>query len=170
MSLTEIQLVEYDPLWPTVFEHERIRLSKALGSVALTIEHVGSTSVPGLVAKPIIDILLLVADSADETAYVPKLEAINYVMKVREPDWHQHRMLKGPGQKVNLHVFSDRCPEIDRMLLFRDWLRRNSEDRRLYEQTKRQLAKQKWDTVQDYADAKSSVVEEILKRARSNSD
>jgi GrpB-like predicted nucleotidyltransferase (UPF0157 family) len=138
----------------------------ALGDRVLLLEHVGSTSVPGLAAKPRIDMLLVVADSTDEAAYVPALEAAGYVLHIREPDWYEHRMFKGPDTAVNLHVFSPGCPEIERMLLFRDWLRGNASDRRLYERTKRELARREWAYGQHYADAKAPVVEEIIARAR----
>src|SRR5205823_5394602 len=134
----------------------------------LLIEHVGSTSVPGLAAKPRIDTLLVVAASADEPAYVPALEAAGYVLHIREPDWYEHREFKGPDTDVNLHVFSPGCPEIERMLLFRDWLCSNAADRQLYERTKRELARLDWKYTQNYADAKTTVVEEILVRARGN--
>ena len=161
-----IQIVDYDPEWPRLFEREARRVQDTLGNRVLLIEHVGSTSVPGLAAKPKIDVLLVVADSADEQAYVPALEAAAYVLRIREPDWYEHRMLKGPDTDINLHVFSSGCPEIDRMLLFRDWLRSHGADRRLYERTKRELASLDWKYTQNYADAKTSVVEEILARAR----
>jgi len=161
-----IQIVDYDSKWPQLFEREAERIQVTLGHRVLLIEHVGSTSVPGLAAKPRIDILLVVADSADEEAYVPALEAAAYILRIREPDWHEHRMLKGPDTDINLHVFSSGCPEIDRMLHFRDWLRSNESDRRLYERTKRELARLDWKYVQNYADAKTAVVEEILARAR----
>ena len=161
-----ILLAEYDPEWPRLFELEAGRIRRALGDRALQVEHVGSTSVPGLAAKPIIDIVLVVADSADEAEYVPALEAAGYVLRIREPEWFEHRVLKGPDMKVNVHVFSPGCPEIERMLLFRDWLRRNEADRELYERTKRELAQKEWKYVQHYADAKSDVVEQIIARAR----
>ena len=124
-----------------------------------------STSVPGLVAKPVVDILLVVADPADEDSYLPALEASGYSLQIREPGWHQHRLLKGPDTGINLHVFSSGCPEIDRMLLFRDWLRSNAADRDLYARTKLALAVKEWESVQQYADARTSVVEEIVARA-----
>jgi len=161
-----ILVVDYDPDWPQLFEREATRLGVVLGDRALSIEHVGSTSVPGLAAKPKIDILLVVANSANEPTYVPALEAVGYVLQIREPDWYEHRMLKGPDTDVNLHVLSQGCAEIERMLLFRNWLRRNPDDRRLYEQTKRELARQSWKYMQNYADAKSTVVAEILARAQ----
>jgi GrpB-like predicted nucleotidyltransferase (UPF0157 family) len=108
----------------------------------------------------------VVADSADESAYVPALEAAGYVLRIREPHWYEHRVFKGPDMDINLHVFSLDCPEIDRMLLFRDWLRSNASDRRLYERTKRELARRDWKYTQNYADAKTTVITEILTRAR----
>ena len=161
-----IHIVDYDPEWPQLFEREVERIQAALGDRVLLIEHVGSTSVPGLAAKPRIDVLLVVADSANESAYVPALEAVGYVLRIREPDWYEHRVFKGSDMDVNLHVFSSGCPEIERMLLFRDWLRSNAADRQLYERTKRELARLDWKYTQNYADAKTEVVEEILARAR----
>jgi GrpB-like predicted nucleotidyltransferase (UPF0157 family) len=160
-----IELADYDPGWPELFRHEAERIRAILSERALQIEHVGSTSVPRLAAKPIIDILLVVADSADEQAYVAPLEAAGYVLRIREPDWHEHRVLKGPDTNVNLHVFSNGSGEIERMLAFRDRLRSNVADRLAYERSKRELAQRPWKYVQDYADAKSYVVEEIIARA-----
>jgi len=160
-----IHLTPYDPQWKSEFERHAQRLRVALGANVLLLEHVGSTSVPGLAAKPVIDILLAVADSSDEKSYVPQLEEEGFVLRIREPEWFEHRLLKSPGDSVNLHVFSIGCEEIGRMLAFRDWLRTNDHDRRLYERTKRTLAAQSWKHTQDYANAKSTVVQEILARA-----
>ncbi len=163
-----IVLVEYDAKWPQQFAREAERIGKALGERALQVEHIGSTSIPGLVAKPIIDILLVVADSGDEPSYVPAMEAAGYVLKIREPEWHQHRLFKGPDININLHVFSSGSPEIERHLLLRDWLRVNETDRKLYAETKHKLASEKWHYVQNYADAKSAVVEVIISRAKAS--
>ena len=160
-----IELVDYDPAWPELFEREAEKIRAALGERVVGLEHAGSTSVPGLAAKPIVDIVLTVADSADEGSYVPPLEAVGYELSIREPDWHEHRLLKGTDPQVNLHVFPEGCPEIDRMTAFRDRLRTSPGDRDLYERTKRELAQRTWKYTQDYADAKSEVVEEILTRA-----
>jgi GrpB-like predicted nucleotidyltransferase (UPF0157 family) len=122
--------------------------------------------VPGLPAKPIIDVALEVPDSADEPAYVPEMEAAGYVLRIREPDWFEHRVFKGPDTNVNLHVFSAGCEEVDRMVLFRDRLRGNAAERELYASAKRELAARDWKYVQQYADAKTAVVEEIMARAR----
>jgi len=161
-----ILLAEYDPDWPRLFEREAERIRAALGERALQVEHVGSTSVPGLAAKPVIDIVLVVADSADELAYVPELEAHGYVLRIREPEWFEHRVVKGPDTNVNMHVFSQGCSEVQVILDFRDWLRANEADRNLYESVKRELAMQDWKYVQNYADAKTAVVVEIVARAQ----
>jgi GrpB-like predicted nucleotidyltransferase (UPF0157 family) len=161
-----IQLIEYSAEWPALFVREAQRVRATLGARVLMLEHVGSTSVLGLAAKPIIDMILAVADSSDEPAYVPAMESAGYVLHIREPEWHQHRLFKGPDTNINLHVYSFGCPEIDRMLMFRDWLRSNDADRELYERSKRELAQQTWKYVQNYADAKTAVVEEIVARAR----
>jgi GrpB-like predicted nucleotidyltransferase (UPF0157 family) len=160
-----IELAEYDPEWPRLYEREAKRIRGALGDRVLQLEHVGSTSVPGLVAKPLIDILLVVGDSADEEAYVPALVAVGYVLRIREPDWYEHRLFKGPDTNVNVHTFSPGTAEAERLVGFRDHLRTNEHDRELYARTKRELAQREWKYVQNYADAKSEVVEEILARA-----
>jgi len=160
-----IELLDYDAAWPTLFAREERRIRRALGAHALAIEHVGSTAVPGLVAKPVIDVLLVVADAADEPSYAPALEGEGYVLRIREPRWYEHRMFEGPDTSVHLHVFSNGCPEIERMLTFRDRLRRNPTDRDLYGRAKQGLAQKDWKYVQDYADAKGPVVEEIIARA-----
>jgi GrpB-like predicted nucleotidyltransferase (UPF0157 family) len=160
-----VEIHDYDPEWPRLYEREEERIRAALGDRVVRVEHVGSTSVPGLPAKPIIDIALEVPDSADEAAYVPALEAAGYSLRIREPDWFEHRVLKGPDTDVNVHVFGAGCEEVDRMILFRDWLRENAADRELYIEKKRELAGREWKYMQQYADAKTSVVKEIMARA-----
>jgi GrpB-like predicted nucleotidyltransferase (UPF0157 family) len=162
----KIQVVDYDPAWPESFRREAERIRGALGERVVLLEHVGSTSVPGLAAKPIIDVLLSVRDSSDEAAWLPDLEAAGYVLVIREPDRYQHRCLKGPDTNVNLHVYSPGCPEIERYLVFRDRLRGHPEDRAHYQRVKRELAQREWTYVQEYADAKTEVVEAIIARAR----
>ncbi|WP_052745688.1 GrpB family protein [Allosalinactinospora lopnorensis] len=159
-----VHLVDYDPKWPYLFQREAERIREFLGGKALRVEHVGSTAVPGLVAKPCVDVLLVVADAANEDAYLPSLEQAGYTLHIREPGWHEHRVFKGPDVNMNLHVFSDGSVEVDRMLRFRDRLRADSDDRGLYAQAKRALVEKKWERVQDYTDAKSGIVEEIIAR------
>jgi GrpB-like predicted nucleotidyltransferase (UPF0157 family) len=160
-----ITLEPYNPQWSSRYAVLEAQIRDALGLTALMIEHVGSTSVPGLAAKPIIDIVLAVPDSADEDAYAPLLDRLGYKLKFREPDWFEHRLLKSVGIDGNIHVFSQGCEEIERMLAFRDWLRSNDSDRQLYQRAKCDLALRRWTYVQDYADAKTDVVKEILGRA-----
>lgn len=159
-----VLLVEYDPQWPQQFAEEAAEVRRALGDRALRIEHVGSTAVPGLAAKPKIDMLLVVADSADEPSYVPNLEAAGFILHIREPGWFEHRNFKSSRRDINLHVFSAGCTEVDRMLAFRDQLRRSESDRRAYEAHKRELAAREWKYVQHYADAKSVFISELLDR------
>jgi GrpB-like predicted nucleotidyltransferase (UPF0157 family) len=160
-----IHLADYDPVWPLMYEAEAAKIHAALGDAALVLEHVGSTSIPGLCAKPLIDIVLGVADSADEAAYVPALTACGYRLHLREPDWEQHRVMKGDWPFVNLHVFTVGSPEIRRMVGFRDRCRAHPDEKQLYEATKRRLASQVWRHVQHYANAKGEVVEAIIARA-----
>ena len=160
-----IRLMPYDPDWPARFDREAARLRRVLGDRVLLLEHAGSTSVPGLAAKPIIDIVLAVADSSDEAEYLAALESAGYRFHLREPQWHEHRLFKSEYPAVHLHVFSSGCPEIERMLRFRDHLRIDAEDRDLYERTKRSLAERDWSRGQNYADAKTPIVEMILERA-----
>jgi GrpB-like predicted nucleotidyltransferase (UPF0157 family) len=160
-----IHLAEYDPRWPAIYAREAARVRSILGDRVRLLEHVGSTSVPGLAAKPIIDMVLGVADPADEPAYVPAMEARGYVLRIREPAWFEHRLFKGPDTPVNLHVFAVASSEIGRMLAFRDHLRAHDEDRLRYERAKRELAARDWTYVQHYADAKTEVVEAIIARA-----
>jgi GrpB-like predicted nucleotidyltransferase (UPF0157 family) len=159
-----VVIADYDSEWPRWFEQAAEGIRAALGEKVHQLDHVGSTSVPGLAAKPLIDINLVVADTTDEDAYVPLLEEIGYELRIREPDWFEHRLLRGFDPPVNLHVFNPGCEELDKMLRFRDHLRTNEADRALYERTKRELAAQEWKYVQNYADAKSAVVQEILSR------
>ncbi len=159
-----VLLVEYDPGWPESFAREAERIQGALGARALRVEHVGSTSVPGLVAKPVIDVVLTVANSADEGSYLPSLEEAGYALRIREPAWHEHRLLKRADPDVNLHVFSWGSSEIERMLTFRDHLRSRPDDRERYAEAKRDLARRVWKYRQNYADAKTGVIEEILSR------
>jgi GrpB-like predicted nucleotidyltransferase (UPF0157 family) len=164
-----IEIREYDAEWPRLYEREEARIRSILGDRVIRIEHVGSTSVPGLPAKPIVDIVLEVPDSADEGAYVPAMEDAGYVLRIREPDWFEHRLFKGRDTDVNLHVFTAGCEEVGRMLRFRDRLRENDAERRLYAEAKRELAARDWKYMQQYADAKTAVVHEILARAKAAS-
>jgi GrpB-like predicted nucleotidyltransferase (UPF0157 family) len=157
----QVILLEYDPAWPGMYAREERRIREALGDRALQVEHIGSTAVPGLPAKPCIDMSLGVASSADEDAYVPALETAGYVLRRREPEWHEHRVFKGPEVNVNLHVWTAGDPIIRKHLAFRDWLRAHPDDRDRYAAEKRRLAGQHWAVMNDYANAKNGIVREI---------
>ena len=137
----EITIADYDVSWPARFEAEHARVRDALGARAIRIEHIGSTAVPGLAAKPIIDLLVTVEDPDDETVSVPALTAAGYELRVREPG---HRMFRTPDRDVHVHVWGDDDPEVPRCLRFRDRLRRSADDRQIYEQLKRELARRDW--------------------------
>lgn len=159
---SDIRIVDYDPEWPERYQTQHRIIADALANSLLRIEHIGSTAVPGLAAKPIIDILIVVADSADEPSYLPRLGAAGYELRVREPGFHQHRMLRTPARDVHVHVWPPDAPEIARQLAFRDRLRTNAEDRRRYEDTKRCLAALSWPDMDAYAEAKTAIIEAIL--------
>ena len=163
-----VVIVDYDPEWPRLFSIVEARVKHALNGCVRDVLHVGSTSVPGLAAKPVIDVNVLVDNPSDEHSYVPALERVGFVFRLREPEWFEHRLLRGSEPRTNLHVFKVGCRESERMVRFRDWLRRDPKDRALYERTKRDLASKPWPKVQDYADAKSGIVEEIMRRAEAS--
>jgi len=158
-------LVDHDDGWADEYARQEQRIRAALGEVAVAVHHAGSTSVPGLAAKPVIDVVLVVPDPTDEAAYAPALQDAGFLFTAREPEWYEHRIFKDRSPRVNLHVFGPDCEEVRRMLAFRDHLRRDEADRTLYEDTKRELATRQWVLVQDYADAKSDVVTRIMARA-----
>jgi len=163
-----IAVVDYDPAWPAVFGMLAGRVRDALGDRVLGLEHVGSTSVPGLDAKPVIDIDLTVADSADEPAWLPPLQAAGFELVVREPWWHEHRCLVFDDPRCNVHVFSPDCPESIRMRIFRDWLREHPDDLALYRDAKLGAADDSnaaGEHVMQYNARKQPVIREIYDRA-----
>jgi GrpB-like predicted nucleotidyltransferase (UPF0157 family) len=146
------------------FADERDRIARALADgVAVRIEHIGSTAVPGLAAKPIIDILVTVADADQDAQFGPALERAGYEPRVREPG---HRMFRTPERDVHVHVWAEDDPEVNRHLLLRDWLRESPEDRAAYAQLKRELAARgNWEDMNQYAEAKSVLIEALIARA-----
>ena len=158
-----IVVEDYDPAWTDRYAAVRAALEAALGDRIAGLEHVGSTSVPGLAAKPVIDVDLLLADP-DEPAYLPALERIGYRLVLREPWWHGHRMLVDAAEGVHLHVWPREAPEPIRHRLFRDWLREHPEDRDLYADTKRRLARDTVERPGDYSLAKNAVIDQIFER------
>jgi GrpB-like predicted nucleotidyltransferase (UPF0157 family)/predicted ester cyclase len=161
--VTHVVILEYDEAWPARYEIERARIAAAVGSVARRIEHIGSTSIPGLAAKPIIDIVLVVADVDADASFSPALVESGYELRVREAD---HRMFRTPARDVHIHVYSEGSQEIVDYLDLRDWLRGDADGRERYATVKRSLATQSWRDMNEYAEAKSDVVQDTLRRAR----
>jgi len=161
-----IELVEYKKYWQSKFLEHKSKIQNCLGEIALDIEHIGSTSVPKLSAKPIIDILLIVGDSSDEDKYLKKMEAVEYQLRVREPDFHEHRMFRSYEKDVHIHVLSKGSTEIDKYILFRNRLRCSDTDRIRYEKVKLNLAKSNWNDMNEYADAKTKIIEQIIELAK----
>ncbi len=159
-----VEVVAPDASWPEQFAAVGDTVVEALGDRALSVRHVGSTSVPGLWAKPIIDVDLTVADSGDEAAYLPALEAAGFVLRVREPDWEEHRCLRGADPTSNLHVWSPGSIEPARTAAFRDWLIAHPDDREAYAALKRDLAGQGFTDVMDYNNHKAGLIYDIYER------
>ncbi len=154
---------DYDPAWPDRFETLCARIADALGDHALDVQHIGSTSVPGLAAKPVIDILLTVVKIEAESDYAPSMYDAGFELRVREPG---HRMFRTPERDVHVHVYEPTDQAVADYLDLRDWLRFDERDRALYASTKRELAQREWTDMNDYADAKSDVITQVLVRAR----
>ena len=158
-----IGLHDHDPAWAEAYLAHRRRIREAVGDAALAVEHIGSTSVPGLAAKPIVDVVLVVADITAEEDHVERLVAAGYDLRVREPG---HRLVRTPARDVHVHVYEEGDPAVEAYLLLRDRLRSDAADRDLYARTKRELMTRRWETMDAYADAKTAVIRGILARAR----
>lgn len=162
-----VELQDYDTQWPSTYADHQQRILDALTGTNIQIEHIGSTSVPGLAAKPIVDIVVAVNDITAEEDYLEPLLAAGYVLRVREPG---HRLVRTPDRDVHVHIYEQDVPAVGEYLLLRDHLRSDEEDRALYERTKRHLLSKKWDDMNDYADAKTDVILAIKERARAARD
>ena len=159
-----VVIVAYDPGWPARYGREAGRLWEALGDRVHSVDHIGSTAVPGLAAKDVVDVCIVVDDPDDEAAYRTDVEALGYELRVTEPG---HRAFRTHARDVNVHVYGPGSDEPAKYLLLRDHLRRSAEDRRAYEDLKRRLAaEQEWDDVNYYAEAKGGLIAEMLERAR----
>lgn len=162
--IENVAVVAYDPSWPEIYSALESKIKNKLGSNLLKIDHVGSTAVPGLAAKPVIDIDVTVADAADEEIYLLALENLGYRLIVREPRFHGHRLFHHENPRVNLHVFTQKTPETARHLLFRDWLRQSEKDCKLYADAKFEAIKGCSFDIQKYHENKSKVVHDIYQR------
>lgn len=161
---TDLTIAEPDPRWARLGAELVARIRAALGEIALDVEHLGSTSVPDLPAKPIIDLVITVPDPDDEDSYVPGLVHLGLVHAVREPWWFGHRLFRGTDPVANVHVFGPDCPEVERMRILRDWLRSHPVDRARYATAKRAAAAG-GGHVMDYNARKQQVLREILTAA-----
>ncbi|CAO2658003.1 Nn.00g072630.m01.CDS01 [Neocucurbitaria sp. VM-36] len=173
ISRQKLAIIEPNPAWPQRFLETKARIEAVLGSTAVAILHAGSTSVPGLPAKDIIDVDLVVKDIKDEDSYVQALECLGFLFLFREPDWHQHRYFVDEGDRpgayaIHLHVFGQDCPEVERHRIFRAWLSKSPKDLRLYATVKRECAaasEAAGESMQEYTLRKDKIVQEILNRA-----
>jgi GrpB-like predicted nucleotidyltransferase (UPF0157 family) len=160
-----VRVMPYDATWPASAMEFAASIRAALGDTVLDLEHIGSTSVPGLAAKPVIDLVLTVPDPADEADYVPTLESMGLLLHIREPDWEEHRMLTTPERTVNLHVFGPGAVEPRRQVLFRDWLRAHPDDRDAYGAHKTEIAARGFTRVMAYNNEKAALVYDIYEKA-----
>ncbi|MCA5891789.1 GrpB family protein [Isoptericola sp. NEAU-Y5] len=158
-----LELHDPDGRWADVYLEHRARIRAALAAVDAGVEHIGSTSVPGLAAKPIVDIVVTVDDITAEEDYLDALLAAGYELRVREPG---HRLVRTPARDVHVHLYERDDPAVGEYLLLRDHLRADADDRALYESTKRSLLSRRWDDMNAYADAKTDVILAIKARAR----
>jgi GrpB-like predicted nucleotidyltransferase (UPF0157 family)/GNAT superfamily N-acetyltransferase len=157
-----LELHEYDERWPTLFAEHARRIEAALATSTIEIEHIGSTSVPGLAAKPIIDLVVVVSDIEAEGEYLDALGGAGYTLRVREPG---HRLVRTPGRDVHVHIYQRGDQAVTDYLVFRDHLRVSADDRALYEETKRGLVAQDWADMNAYSEAKTEVIAQIRTRA-----
>jgi GrpB-like predicted nucleotidyltransferase (UPF0157 family) len=163
-----IEIVDYDPSWPRAFTTIAELIKSALGPKALSVSHVGSTSIPGLAAKPVIDVDLVVPDPTAEDEYAPALQAAGFQFLFREPNWSEHRFFGLKEPYANIHVFGPGAAELSRHRRFRDWLLAHPEDREVYVQAKREaarVAREKGEDVMGYNGGHEPVIEEIMVRA-----
>jgi len=161
------ELSQYDPNWPLLFEQEKERIMEAMGDEAIEIEHIGSTSVPGLRAKPIIDILLVVEVFGPITEYKRRLEPLGYHLYEHE-DFNvtEHLFLwKGQPRTHHLHIVEYATWEHQRHIIFRDYLRKHPDIARLYEEVKQQLAAAFSKNRPAYTKGKTAFIKNIMARA-----
>ncbi len=161
-----IEIVEHNPDWPAHFALIASRIRDATSAV-VAVEHVGSTSVPGMPAKPIIDVDVTVADPTDEDAYVPALEAAGFQFLFREPRWHEHRFFGLKEPYANIHIFGPDSPELTRHAMFRDWLKEHADEREIYARAKREAAaasRAAGENTRDYNKRKHGAIHAILTR------
>jgi GrpB-like predicted nucleotidyltransferase (UPF0157 family) len=159
------ELAEYNPEWPVLFQTESELIEAAMGEKAVEIQHIGSTSVPGLRAKPIIDILVAVDNFEPIEEYRRRLEPIGYRFQTHENDAERLFFWKGQPRTHHLHLVEFATWEHQRHLLFRDYLRNHAEIARLYEEIKRELAVAFKNNRPAYTKGKTAFIKSIMARA-----
>jgi GrpB-like predicted nucleotidyltransferase (UPF0157 family) len=170
--MDEVEIVDYDPRWPLLFNEEAQRLRAALDpSLIVGLEHFGSTAISGLSAKPIIDILIAVRSlAAAQVTFVEALRNLDYVYWADNPKKDRMFFVKGMppfGSKRSHHVHvTEPHEEMWQRLAFRDYLRAHPEEAETYERLKRQLAAEHRTDREAYTDAKSAYVESVMRKAR----
>ena len=170
---SKMTIVEPNPAWPQRFLDTKARIEGVLGSTAVAIHHAGSTSVPGLPAKDIIDIDLVVKDIKDEDSYAGGLESLGFKFLLREPAWHEQRFFVDEGDRpgaypINLHTFGLDCPEVEKHRIFREWLSKTPNDLQLYAKVKRESAaasEAAGESMKEYTLRKEQTIREIMGRA-----
>jgi GrpB-like predicted nucleotidyltransferase (UPF0157 family) len=175
--LRPVRIVPYDPLWPTDFETERRRILDALGGTLVSLDHIGSTAVPGLGGKPIVDILAGVRSLSDADAILSPLREIGYDDVTPEPqalDWHyclgKRPVHSRPSLRYfHLHLVNHRSAHWEKHLLFRDYLRTHPNKARAYYNLKRRLASQHGPNREGYTAAKTTFIDAVVTDARPRS-
>lgn len=161
-----VEICDYDPAWADAFQHIGSSLRHALGNVAHRIDHIGSTSVVGLAAKPIIDVQISVCSLAPMDAYLPQLEALGYRWREDNPEKTKRYFREAAGgRRTHLHVRKRGSWQEQYALLFRDYLRLHADDQRIYVGVKQQLAARHSHDRHAYTDAKSDIFWELIRRA-----
>jgi GrpB-like predicted nucleotidyltransferase (UPF0157 family) len=162
----EVVIIPYDPEWPNLFAHLGGALRAALGDFALRIDHIGSTSVPGLDAKPVIDVQISVASLEPLDAYRAPLESLGYVFRADNTERTKRYFRESPGlRRTHIHVRRAGSFSEQFALLFRDYLRAHADDARRYAKVKHRLANSYRHDRHGYTDAKIPHVWEIMTRA-----
>ncbi len=161
-----LEIVAYDTTWPHLFARQAAKLREALGAVALRIDHIGSTSVPGLAAKPIIDVQISVADFEPLDTYCVPLERLGYVFRVDNPERTKRYFREPPGQRrTHIHVRRAGSFSEQLALLFRDFVRTHPDIAAEYARLKMDLAQQYRNDRQAYTDAKQPYIYSVVAQA-----
>jgi GrpB-like predicted nucleotidyltransferase (UPF0157 family) len=163
---TKVQLVPYDPQWPIEFDKERLEIEKAIGADILSVDHIGSTSIPGLCAKPIIDILIGLKDFGDGFRCVSALEKLGYTFRGEHGIPGRHYFRKGSPRTHHLHMYTRGTPDWQHHILFRDYLRAHAAQRDSYAELKTALAKQYPENREKYLDGKAAFIQNIIQLAK----